>query len=133
VLGGEVVLGRSALGEPARDGTGLAHWFAIWVFGDDAACGAELTAKAARAIIESIKPAHTTYDLHVVDGAPRVGITTTVGVDTVLIGGEPPPPPIGLVPRPPHVLGRIHLPITPRATAAPTLAPIPLDDDFTLS
>ena len=136
-LGSEVVLGRAALGPAAPPDApadaGLAHTFAIWVFGDDGACGRDVTEKAARAIVDSIKPAHTTYELHVVDGAPRIGIATTLGVDTVLIGGDRPPPPVGLAPRPPHVLGRVHLPAPPRAASAATLGPIPLDDDLTLT
>jgi phage tail-like protein len=134
VIGGDaVVLGRAALGPAVPDTGALAHTFSIWVFGAGGACGAEVTARAARAIIDSVKPAHTSYELHVLDGAPRVGISTTVGVDTVLLGGELPPSPLGLVPRPPAVLGSLHLPITPRAARAATLGPIPLDDDFTLT
>jgi phage tail-like protein len=137
LVGGGVVLGRAALGEPVatagRGGTGLAHTFSIWVFGDGAACGAEVTARAARAIIDSTKPAHTSYELQVIVGAPRVGISTMVGVDTVLVGGDAAPPPLGLLPQPSPVLGRLHLPAPPHARAAPTLGPIPLDGDFTLT
>jgi phage tail-like protein len=139
LIGGDAVLGRAALGPPpppaaaAAEDSALAHTFSIWVFGDDAACGAALTEKAARAIIDSVKPAHTRYELFVVAGAPRVGISTTVGVDTVLIGGELPPSPLGLGPEPPATLGRLHLPAPRRAAAAPTLGSIPIDDDLTLT
>ncbi|KYF86348.1 hypothetical protein BE20_29425 [Sorangium cellulosum] len=135
MLGGDHALGTTALGAaPGGDG-GLAHHFSIWVFGDDGACaggGPGALAKAARAILDSIKPAHTTYDLHVVDGPPRVGIRSTVGVDMVLSGGELHPP-IGPISQPPSVLGWTTLPAARADVSTPRLAPIPLDDNFTLT
>jgi len=107
-----------------------AHHFTIWVQSDGAACSADLVDRAARAIIESIKPAHTTYDLHVISGSPRVGITSRVGIDMVLVGGEAVPP-LGITPSHPAVLGQLALPIA--EAPSPRLGPISLDEDFTLS
>ncbi len=131
VLGGERVLGQSALGGTlVHERSGLPHHFSIWVFGDnETGCG-ETTANAARAIIESSKPAHTTYDLHVIDGSPRVGISTSLGIDMVLVGGAVHPP-LGLVSQPPAVVGQMSLPDAGRG--ANTLAPIPIDHDFTIT
>ncbi len=132
LLGSDGVLGTIALGGDVGGDVGLAHHFSIWVSGDGAGCGNELVAKAARAILESIKPAHTTYDLHVVDGNPRVGISSSLGIDMVLLGGTVYPP-LGLPPgtSSPPVLGQLTLPAS--RTPAPTLAPIPLDTDFKLT
>jgi phage tail-like protein len=135
LLGGERVLGTTALGTPPGGDVALAHHFAIWVLGGGAACGPSGTAhiaKAARAIIDSIKPAHTTYDLRVVDDAPRIGISSSIGIDMVLVGG-PDRTPLGPVSRPPPVLGAMTLPVSRAAAVTPRLAPIPLDDDFTLT
>jgi hypothetical protein len=44
--------------------------------------------QAIRRVIESEKPAHTSYELNLIQPGLRVGVQSTVGVDTIL-GGSP--------------------------------------------
>ncbi len=44
---------------------------------------------ALRRVIDSEKPAHTTYELNLVKPGLRVGVQSTVGVDTILGGSSP--------------------------------------------
>lgn len=61
---------------------------------------------AVRRVIEAEKPAHTAYELDLIRPGVRVGVQSTVGVDTIL-GGPPPGlgpagPRLGADPLPPH-------------------------------
>jgi phage tail-like protein len=66
----------------------VAHRFCVSVY-----CG-ELTAPGAldnvRAVIDREKPAHTTYDLCVIESKMRVGIQARVGIDSIVAAGPPP-------------------------------------------
>lgn len=66
----------------------VAHRFCVRVY-----C-AELTRPGAlevvRAVLDREKPAHTTYDLCVIEPLMRVGVQARVGIDTIVAAGPPP-------------------------------------------
>ena len=66
----------------------VAHRFCVQVY-----C-AELTTPGAldtvRAVLDREKPAHTTYDLCVIEPAMRVGVQALLGIDTIVAAGPPP-------------------------------------------
>jgi phage tail-like protein len=66
----------------------VAHRFCVSVY-----CG-ELTSAGTldnvRAVIDREKPAHTTYDLCVIEPTMRVGIQSRVGIDSIVASGAPP-------------------------------------------
>ena len=68
----------------------VAHRFCVQVY-----C-AELTRPGAldvvRAVLDREKPAHTTYDLCVIEPRFRVGVQARVGIDAIVAAG---PPPVG--------------------------------------
>lgn len=70
----------------------LAHVFYVGVY-----C-AELTSSGAldriRAVLEREKPAHTTYQLRVIEPAMRVGVQCRIGIDAI-VADAPPPAAIG--------------------------------------
>jgi hypothetical protein len=66
----------------------VAHRFCVSVY-----CG-ELTTPGAldnvRAVIDREKPAHTTYDLCVIEPKMRVGMQARVGIDSIVAAGPVP-------------------------------------------
>lgn len=92
VLGMNAVLDRSYLvtdaqyGEPPFDE--LAHQFVVEVPRGEANDPERLA--RVRAVIESEKPAHTTYRLEIIDPGLRVGRQARVGIDCVLGGSLAP-------------------------------------------
>ena len=91
------VLGSSAVVDQSHMTTGedlgaalfddVAHRFCVHVY-----CG-ELTRAGAldtvKAVIEREKPAHTAYELCVIEPAMRVGIQARIGFDAIVAGGPP--------------------------------------------
>lgn len=82
VLGGGV-LGCMPLVAEAAPSDRYAHRFAVTVFVDDP-CRRDQVEATVRRLLDAIKPAHTVVDLRVATPDMRTGITSTVGVDTVL-------------------------------------------------
>lgn len=66
--------------------TDVAYQFRVQVYRSQAASPTALA--TIRAVIDSEKPAHTTYELCVIEPSLRIGLQSTVGVDTV-VGGQP--------------------------------------------
>ncbi len=132
VVGTGLLLGHAPLGSRSATKGERAHHFTLWVFGDGGACSTPLIERAARAIVDSVKPAHTSYDLHVVDAAPRVGIGFRIGVDTVLLGAQRSAAPLAA-----HALNaRLGaLPLAPRGSGlgAPSLDSLVVDSNLTLT
>jgi phage tail-like protein len=66
----------------------VAHRFCVRVY-----CG-ELTRPGAletvRAVLDREKPAHTAYDLCIIEPAMSVGVQARVGIDTIVAAGPPP-------------------------------------------
>jgi phage tail-like protein len=93
-------------GDPARD---LFHEFAhrFRVFVPAAWVPTAEAERMVRRALDAEKPAHTSYDLCLVEPRLRVGLQSTVGLDTV-VGGLP--------------VARLHCPHA-KLTAAPGLAP----------
>jgi len=102
-LGGGETLGCTPLAMtrpvPGADPNAGAHHFTLYVYldgGDDPA----LAEAVVRRIVETERPAHTSYDLRIVLPQARVGLQSQVGLDLVLGhgidadatlgGGEPP-------------------------------------------
>lgn len=91
------VLGSSAIVDQSHMSTGedlgaalyedVAHRFCVHVY-----C-AELTRPGAldtvRAVIEREKPAHTAYELCVIEPAMRVGVQARIGFDSIIASGAP--------------------------------------------
>jgi phage tail-like protein len=98
VLDSSATLNGSHLGRHADPGAALsedrAHQFCVRVY-----C-AELNRPGAledaKAVIEREKPAHTSYELCVIEPRMRVGIQAQVGVDAI-VGQGPPPAHVGMV------------------------------------
>jgi len=77
-------VGRTAtVGRSTRIGSGRPHYFAVRVPVPSSANPAR-TRAALQAIIDLEKPAHTYYDLFVQTPTMRIGVTSRIGVSTVL-------------------------------------------------
>lgn len=94
VLGTTATLDRSHLITDAEFGAPLfddvAHRFAVVVYPN--AAGSPQQLAKIKAVVEREKPAHTDYQLCVIRPSMRVGFQSTVGIDTVVGGQEPPTP-----------------------------------------
>ncbi|MFL6234460.1 MAG: phage tail protein I, partial [Thermoanaerobaculia bacterium] len=92
VLGGSAVLDASHLiededvGEPLF--TGTAYQFSVVL--PHSGASAPATLEAVRRLIEREKPAHTSYQICLVEPGIRVGYQALLGVDTLLGGGPAP-------------------------------------------
>jgi phage tail-like protein len=92
VLGSTAVVDQSHMTTGENLGAALyedvAHRFCVHVY-----CS-ELTRPGAletvRAVIEREKPAHTAYELCVIEPAMRVGVQARIGFDTIVAAGPPP-------------------------------------------
>jgi phage tail-like protein len=73
------------------DGSGTAHRFTVVV--PRAAAPDRPAVAAVHRLIQAQKPAHTAYDLRVLDPGLRIGCQSTVGIDTLL--GSYPAEPLG--------------------------------------
>lgn len=90
VLGCEGVLGCAPLGgldtsaAAAEELLGrYAHRFTLVTYVDDD-CDLETARRALRALVETIKPAHTDVDLRIATPQGRIGLESTIGVDFIL-------------------------------------------------
>lgn len=94
VLGTSAVFDQSHLITAQELGTPLfeetAHRFTVGIY--DFQAHEPETLRRVRAVVESEKPAHTTYQLCVIGPRLRVGFQARIGVDTVVGGGGPPSP-----------------------------------------
>jgi phage tail-like protein len=93
VLGDTAVVDRSALIDAASYGTPLfadiANRFTARVYAAELPLDAvAATLARVRTVLDREKPAHTTYDLCVIEPAMRVGSQALVGIDTI-VGGAP--------------------------------------------
>jgi phage tail-like protein len=99
VVGTSAVLDGSQLVDDADYGAGLfrdlAHRFSVRLY--RGAGGDGPTLAAVRGLIDREKPAHTTYEICVVEPRMSVGFQARVGVDTVVAGPGPPDPRAGVV------------------------------------
>jgi len=97
VLGTTATLDRSQLITQDEFGTplfeGAAYRFFVRLYPGDLHCAGKLD--EVRAIIEREKPAHTLYDLCVIESGLRVGYQASLGIDTLLGGGPAEPGPLG--------------------------------------
>lgn len=92
VLDATAILDRTHLADREDRGAALledlAHHFCVGVY-----CS-ELTRSGAladvRLVIEREKPAHTTYDLCVIEPRMRVGVQARLGIDAIIAAGPPP-------------------------------------------
>jgi phage tail-like protein len=97
VLGSSAVVDQSHMSSGETLGSELfedvAHRFCVRVY-----CG-ELTRpgalEAVRVVLEREKPAHTSYELCVIEPMMRVGVQARIGIDSIIAPG-PPPAGIGL-------------------------------------
>ncbi len=100
VAGTTAMVGRSqliadeAFGSPLFEDT--AYRFVVRLYPAQLGCAGGL--ERLRAIIDREKPAHTFYDVGVIEPGLRVGLQATLGVDTLLGGGPPAPAPLGAGP-----------------------------------
>jgi phage tail-like protein len=75
----------STVGEDTVVGGGAPHYFIVTLYLREPNRDALLRqTRIARAIIDQEKPAHTYYDLQVVVPTMQIGVTSTLGVDTLL-------------------------------------------------
>lgn len=97
VIGSTATLDHSQLITQDEFGTplfeGAAYRFLIRLYPGDLHCAGTL--EAVRAIVEREKPAHTLYDLCVIESGLRVGYQASLGIDTLLGGGPVEPRPLG--------------------------------------
>lgn len=97
VLGTTATLDRSQLitqddfGAPLFEGA--AYRFLVRLYPGDLHCTGKLD--EVRAIVEREKPAHTLYDLCVIESGLRVGYQASLGIDTLLGGGPAEPARLG--------------------------------------
>ncbi len=117
MLGSSGVVGCTALGELGGNLDRYAHRFSLYVYVLDP-CRVEQVEASVRAVIDSIRPAHTVVDLHVVLPEARVG--GAVGIDLVLGHGRVPPHVLGEADR---LGGRPHPVLGLDAVLAPTNDP----------
>ncbi len=91
VLGSTATLNESHLTQGDTLGQGLfedlAHHFCVYVYCADLVRSDALD--DVHAVLEREKPAHTTYDLCVVEPALRVGYQARVGIDAIVAEGPP--------------------------------------------
>src|SRR5262249_18693314 len=99
VVGTSAVLDQSQLIEQDDSGAALfrdvANRFTVFLYrghGDD-----EQSLAAVRALLDREKPAHTIYDLCVIQPRLRIGFQAQVGIDTVVGGAPFYPPGVGTV------------------------------------
>ena len=99
VLGATAVVDRSALIDAASYGApvfaDVANRFTVQVYAAQLpADGGEAAAlDSIRSVLDREKPAHTTYELCVIDARMRVGAQARLGIDTI-VGGPPRPAPM---------------------------------------
>ena len=97
VLGTTATFDRSQLITQDEFGTplfeGAAYRFLVRLYPGDLHCAGKLD--EVRAIVEREKPAHTLYDLCVIESGLRVGYQASLGIDTLLGGGPAEPGPLG--------------------------------------
>ena len=97
VVGTTAVFDRSQLIAQEEWGTplfeGSAYRFLVRLYPGDLHCVGKLA--EVRAIVEREKPAHTLYDLCVIESGLRVGYQACLGVDTLLGGGPVEPGRLG--------------------------------------
>jgi phage tail-like protein len=97
VLGTTATLDRSQLITQDEFGTplfeGAAYRFLVRLYPGDLHCAGKLD--EVRAIVEREKPAHTLYELCVIESGLRVGYQASLGIDTLLGGGPAEPARLG--------------------------------------
>ncbi|WP_431272993.1 phage tail protein [Variovorax ureilyticus] len=97
VVGTTATFDRSQLIAQDEFGTPLfeaaAYRFRVRLYPGDLLCAGKLD--EVRAIVEREKPAHTLYDLCVIESGVRVGYQAGLGIDTLLGGGPAEPGPLG--------------------------------------
>ncbi len=97
VVGTSAVLDRSHLIRQEQFGVPLfeetAHQFSVSLYRSEVCDSGKL--EEVRAIIEREKPAHTLYELCLIEPGLRVGYQARVGIDTVVGGGPPAPSRLG--------------------------------------
>jgi phage tail-like protein len=76
------LIGQDAFGTPLFEA--LAYWFIVRLYPREVACAGKLD--QVKAIIEREKPAHTLYEVCVIEPGLRVGYQATLGIDTLLDG-----------------------------------------------
>jgi len=95
VLGSTAVVERSRLTPPEDFGVpafaDVAHRFAVHVYA--AQLSSPDTLEQVRRVLDREKPAHTTYELCVIEPRMRVGAQAVLGVDSI-VGGPPPARPL---------------------------------------
>jgi phage tail-like protein len=94
VLGETAVVDRSALIGAESYGAPVfadaANRFTVQIYAAELSPdGSGATLETVRAVLDREKPAHTTYDLCVIDARMRVGAQARLGIDTIVSG--PPP------------------------------------------
>lgn len=96
VAGTTAILDQAQLISSAEFGTTLfdsaAYQFTVQVYRSEIDCPGRL--ERVRAVLDREKPAHTTYQLCVIEPGVRIGYKSRLGIDTV-IGGEPAPGRLG--------------------------------------
>lgn len=83
VVGRSGTVGCSTLGGDPCDYNKDAYRFKLFVYLEDGS-DQETAGPSMQSLVESIKPAHTEFQLCLLAGHPRVGLQSRVGVDTVL-------------------------------------------------
>lgn len=91
VLDGSHLIRQEQFGAPLFEDT--AHQFSVSVYRSQVCDPGKL--EEVRAIIEREKPAHTLYELCLIEPRLRVGYQARVGIDTVVGGGPPAPSRLG--------------------------------------
>lgn len=84
------IISQEEFGAPLFDA--VAHRFSVMLYGGEVQCEGRLD--GIRAILDREKPAHTTYDLCVLETGMRVGFQCRLGIDTV-VGGPAAASPLG--------------------------------------
>ena len=90
-LGGSQLITQEEYGTPLFEGA--AYRFLVRLYPGDLHCAGKLD--EVRAIVEREKPAHTLYDLCVIESGMRVGYQASLGIDTLLGGGPAQPGRLG--------------------------------------
>ncbi|VTU28775.1 phage tail protein [Variovorax sp. RA8] len=85
-LDGAQLLAQEDFGTPLFDA--VAYRFVVWLYARELACAGKLD--LVRAIVEREKPAHTLYELRVIDAGIRIGWQARLGIDTLLGSGPAP-------------------------------------------
>jgi phage tail-like protein len=85
-LDGSQLIAQEEFGMPLFDAA--AYRFVVRVYASDMKCAGKL--EQVRAIVEREKPAHTLYDLCLIESGLRIGWQARLGIDTLLGGGPPP-------------------------------------------